>query len=54
MFYCLPLLTLFLFYVAMVTGGGLNVILSAGVWDFLFNSEVLSRYQNYDFNTIPP
>lgn len=34
----LSLLSLFLFYVAMVNGGGLNTILSAGVWDFLLSS----------------
>lgn len=28
-------LSLFLFYVAMVTGGGLNAVLSAVVWVFL-------------------
>lgn len=29
----------FLFHVAMVTGGGLIAILSAGVWDFSLSSE---------------
>lgn len=47
-----PFLSLFLFYVAIVTGGGLNAVLSAVVWVFLglmvnnyyHNTKILIQY----------
>lgn len=59
----LPLLPSFLIYVAMVTGGGLSAILSAGVWDFSLesgghgngNEAILNRLQinTFSFSFFP-